>query len=29
MVDDTAVIATSFPSFRDLMELLGATYAEA
>jgi 3-phosphoshikimate 1-carboxyvinyltransferase len=29
MVDDTAMIATSFPSFRDLMERLGATYAEA
>jgi 3-phosphoshikimate 1-carboxyvinyltransferase len=28
MVDDTAMIATSFPSFRDLMERLGATYAE-
>ncbi|MBY0225837.1 MAG: 3-phosphoshikimate 1-carboxyvinyltransferase [Hyphomicrobium sp.] len=28
-VDDTAMIATSFPSFRDLMERLGATYAEA
>lgn len=29
MVDDTAMIATSFPSFRNLMERLGATYAEA
>ena len=29
MVDDTAMIATSFPSFRGLMERLGATYAEA
>jgi 3-phosphoshikimate 1-carboxyvinyltransferase len=28
MVDDTAMIATSFPSFRGLMERLGATYAE-
>ena len=25
-VDDTAMIATSFPEFRDLMERLGATY---
>jgi 3-phosphoshikimate 1-carboxyvinyltransferase len=29
IVDDTAMIATSFPSFKDLMERLGATYAEA
>ena len=29
MVDDTAMIATSFPTFRDLMESLGASYAEA
>ncbi|HEX5665750.1 MAG TPA: 3-phosphoshikimate 1-carboxyvinyltransferase [Hyphomicrobium sp.] len=28
MVDDTAMIATSFPSFRGLMERLGATYSE-
>jgi 3-phosphoshikimate 1-carboxyvinyltransferase len=28
-VDDTAMIATSFPEFRGLMETLGATYQEA
>lgn len=28
-VDDTAMIATSFPSFRGLMEGLGATFVEA
>ncbi|HEU4379513.1 MAG TPA: 3-phosphoshikimate 1-carboxyvinyltransferase [Hyphomicrobiaceae bacterium] len=27
-VDDTAMIATSFPEFRSLMETLGATFAE-
>ena len=27
-VDDTSMIATSFPEFRGLMEKLGATYAE-
>jgi len=27
MVDDTAMIATSFPEFRNLMERLGAQYA--
>jgi len=27
-VDDTAMIATSFPSFRGLMEGLGAVFAE-
>jgi 3-phosphoshikimate 1-carboxyvinyltransferase len=26
-VDDTAMIATSFPEFRGLMEQLGASYA--
>ena len=28
-VDDTTMIATSFPEFRGLMETLGATYQEA
>ena len=28
-VDDTAMIATSFPSFRGLMEKIGASFAEA
>ncbi len=27
-VDDTAMIATSFPEFRELMQTLGATYSE-
>ncbi len=28
VVDDTAMIATSFPEFRSIMEALGARYGE-